>query len=101
MPLNDVTIEASTGAHRQFKIDERSWFKAGQGSAKPGFLRQVSAEGFLSDIYCSQANATDRDAVAQFQFRQEICESNDHSTFLAGDFDRSYVPYFFNDACEH
>ena len=74
VPLDDVSAEASIGAHGEFEVDQRARFDSGERRAIPGFLGQIGAEGFRRDFDSGEADAADRDAVALLQLLDEVAK---------------------------
>ena len=87
--LHNVSAEAAIGLHGQLQINQRAFMHARERSARPGLWSEISAERTGFDVERCQADPTDRNAVAGFQFFWSVPGRNGDAAILAALFDAS------------
>ena len=99
--LHDVAAEAAVGFHGKFKIHQRAFVNAREGSAHPGLGREIGAERSRLDVERGEADSADRYAVAGFEFFRSMLGGDGDAAVFAALLDADDASDFFHDAGKH
>jgi hypothetical protein len=69
MTLHDVPAERRARGRGKFEVDDGSGAQIGQGGAGESLFGEVGGEGRQGDIERGEADAVDRDRIADVQAR--------------------------------